>query len=157
MTGTWRTLIYTSGSTGLPKGVGVSHGNVVHLMHARRGYYEQRAERFLLVFSYSFDGSVVGIFWTLSGGGTLVVASAEEARSAPRLSQLVAEREVSHLLCVPSLMQQVMAQETGSLASLSAAIVAGETCPLELLEVQRSKLRACDCTTAMVRRKRRCG
>ena len=69
-------VIYTSGSTGQPKGVMVNHGNIVHSTTARYSFYETPVERFLLLSSFSFDSSLVGIFWTLCGGGTLILPPA---------------------------------------------------------------------------------
>ena len=64
-------LIYTSGSTGKPKGVQITHRNLVHSTHARSLYYGADGGRFLLLSSFSFDSSLVGIFGTLCRGGAL--------------------------------------------------------------------------------------
>jgi amino acid adenylation domain-containing protein len=128
-------VIYTSGSTGKPKGVQITHANLVHSTHARSLYYGLEPERFLLLSSFSFDSSLVGIFGALCRGGTLVLTPGPLQANLARLAQLVAQHQISHLLCVPSLYQLLLDQaEPGQLASLRVAIVAGESCPAELIQ-----------------------
>ncbi|CAM5644825.1 hypothetical protein SPURM210S_01800 [Streptomyces purpurascens] len=95
-------LIYTSGSTGEPKGVEVGHRELAASTLARRMVYAGKPV-FLLVSPLAFDSSVAGLWGTLTAGGQLVVAGAEEARDPERLSRLVERHGVTQLLCVPSL------------------------------------------------------
>ena len=128
-------VIYTSGSTGKPKGVEVTHRNLIHSTHARKLYYGPEAGRFLLLSSFSFDSSLAGIFGTLSRGGSVVLTPGPLQASLTRLHQLVAEHQVSELLCVPSLYSLLLDQaKPGELASLRVAIVAGESCSEEIVK-----------------------
>jgi aspartate racemase len=131
-------VIYTSGSTGKPKGVQITHGNLVHSTHARSLYYNYAANpggRFLLLSSFAFDSSLVGIFGSLCNGDTLVMTPGALQSSLPGLAQMVADQRISHLLCVPSLYSLLLEQaKPGQLASLKVAIMAGESCPVELVE-----------------------
>ncbi|HXM22671.1 MAG TPA: amino acid adenylation domain-containing protein [Terriglobales bacterium] len=126
-------VIYTSGSTGKPKGVQITHRNLVHSTYARSHYYGPDAGRFLLLSSYAFDSSLVGIFGTLCQGGTLVLTPGPLQPNLTRLALLIAQHRVSHLLCVPSL-YSLLLDQADQLASLRVAIVAGESCPAELVE-----------------------
>ena len=131
-------VIYTSGSTGRPKGVLVSHENVVHSTFARTAYYEESLTTYLLLSSFSFDSSVAGLFWTLCSGATLLLPAEEVRRDMPALIKLIQRKEVSHLLCLPSLYSLLLeAAEREDLDSLRCVIVAGEACPLELPEKHR--------------------
>jgi amino acid adenylation domain len=125
--------IYTSGSTGAPKGVLVTHSNLLHSTNARFRYYTEPVERYLLLSSHSFDSSVAGIFWTLSAGGALVLPHEYSHQTASELADLISRHRVSHLLCLPSL-YNVLLEQFAAFGSLRCVIVAGETCPPALVE-----------------------
>lgn len=123
-------VIYTSGSTGQPKGVQVTHRNLVHATMARSQFYSEPPERFLLLSSFSFDSSVAGIFWPLCTGGTLVLPRPGQEQDLPRLGTLIAEQQVTHTLALPALYRLMLEQiSVDQLASLRSVIVAGEACP----------------------------
>lgn len=127
-------VIHTSGSTGTPKGVGVSHRNLVCSTLARGEHYDGPVGRFLLLSSFAFDSSVVGLFWTLSTGGALVLPDAGRGHDADHLLTLMNRRRVTHLLCLPSLYQLLLDHDSDDhMASLRVAIIAGEACPPGLL------------------------
>ena len=122
--------IFTSGSTGRPKGVVITHENLRVSTGARPIVYGNRPERFLLLSSIAFDSSVAGIFWTLTEGGTLVIADREQARDPREVARLVDEGNVTHTLMLPSLYELVLRNTDESWGqSLSTVIVAGESCP----------------------------
>ncbi|HCF27097.1 MAG TPA: non-ribosomal peptide synthetase, partial [Cyanobacteria bacterium UBA11049] len=127
-------IIYTSGSTGKPKGVQITHQNLVNSTQARLNYYQQPVGSFLLLSSFAFDSSVAGIFWTLCSGGTLVFPQAEGEQNIAYLLNLITQNQVTHLLSLPSLYKVVLEQASQQeLVSLRSAIVAGESCPPELV------------------------
>ena len=133
-------VIYTSGSTGHPKGTQVSFRNLTHSTQARFRYYQERVESFLLLSSFAFDSSVAGIFWTLCSGGLLVLIAEGEQREPARLLTVLAQRQVSHLLTLPSLYAALQCDEEGARwmrsrsVALSRVIVAGEACPPALVK-----------------------
>lgn len=127
-------VIFTSGSTGRPKGVMVTHRNIVHSTTARFSFYERPAERFLLLSSFAFDSSMVGLFWTLCQGGTLFLPGDGLHQDILYLSQTINEQRVTHLLALPSLYHLLLEEsETGQLASLNTVMVAGEACHASLV------------------------
>lgn len=126
-------VIYTSGSTGQPKGVSVSHRNLVHSTSARLEYYPEVVRSFLLLSSFSFDSSVAGIFWTLCQGGTLVLPRQHLEQDLRHLAHLIATHDISHTLCLPTLYALLLADAAVvPLQSLRVVIVAGEACPRSL-------------------------
>ncbi len=122
-------VIYTSGSTGLPKGVALTHCNVLHSTTARLRYYREPVRCFLLLSSFSFDSSVAGIYWTLSQGGSLCLAPEEALQEPAALADLIEEHRVSHVLGLPSFYHAFLETVApGRLRSLKTVIVAGEAC-----------------------------
>ena len=134
-------IIYTSGSTGTPKGVTVTHRNLFYSTAARRLYYKEKVDSFLLLSSFAFDSSVAGIFWTLTDGGTLVLPAPGDERDIDKLADLIADQQVTHTLALPSLYRLLLDYApAGSLDTLRVVIVAGEVCPVELGSFHSSRL-----------------
>jgi amino acid adenylation domain-containing protein len=127
-------VIFTSGSTGSPRGVEVSHRNLAASNDARSIHYARRPQRFLVTSSIGFDSSIVGLVWPLTTGGTVVLPDDDEVRDVDRLGDLVARTGATHLLMVPSLYRAVLDRAADRLTTLAVAIVAGEACPMSLVQ-----------------------
>ncbi|RCJ23039.1 non-ribosomal peptide synthetase [Nostoc sp. ATCC 43529] len=134
-------IIYTSGSTGNPKGVPVTHKNLVHSTSARIAYYSEPVRSFLLIPSFAFDSSVAVIFWTLCQGGTLILINEGRQRDIWHLRKAIAQHQISHWLSVPSLYALLLDHiQPAELNSLRTVIVAGETCSPALVKHHRQLL-----------------
>ena len=147
-------LIYTSGSSGLPKGVQITHANLAYSNWARSQYYKSSPSVFLLLSSFAFDSSVVGIFWTLSTGGTLVLPKTDERTDIHALVSLIQDQGVSHLLCLPTVYHSILEAANGhELDTLDTAIVLGKVCLVGWLTLISPSCPMLNCTTNMARLK----
>jgi amino acid adenylation domain-containing protein len=79
-------VIYTSGSTGAPKGVEVTHGNVVNFLASMAQRPGLRASDALLaVTTIAFDIAGLELFLPLSVGATVIIASDEDVSDGFKL------------------------------------------------------------------------
>ncbi|MEO0492956.1 MAG: AMP-binding protein, partial [Actinomycetota bacterium] len=133
-------VIFTSGSTGVPRGVAVTHANLGASTGARDTFFDGVPARFLVSPSPGFDSSVVGLYWPLATGGTVVMPTDDEVRDADRLAARIHADEVTHTLMVPSLWRVLLDRRADQLRRLDTAIVAGESCPPTVVADHRERL-----------------
>ena len=133
-------VLFTSGSTGEPKGVVVTHANVVHRLPAYLGMTSGPC-RYLLHSSLSFDGAVGGMYSTLARGGCLVLVPDAVAGDPALAAAVVREESVTHLEPVPSWCAALLElAEPGDLASVRAVVLGGEVVPPELVAAAQRAL-----------------
>nr|WP_257890634.1 non-ribosomal peptide synthetase [Rhodococcus sp. USK10] len=118
-------LIYTSGSTGQPKGVLVSHANVLSLLaNTRVEFGFGPRDVWTLFHSFSFDFSVWEMWGALTTGGRLVVVDHFVARSPDEFTSLLEREGVTVLNQTPSAFGQLVDRELPQ--SLRLLIFGGE-------------------------------
>ncbi|MBI4470555.1 MAG: amino acid adenylation domain-containing protein [Acidobacteria bacterium] len=132
-------VIYTSGSTGDPKGVSVTHYNVVRLFQATEPWFHfDERDVWTLFHSYAFDFSVWEIWGALTYGGRLVVVPYVVSRSPEAFYSLLCNERVTVLNQTPSAFRQLMlAEETPGTArelALRLIIFGGEALDFQSLK-----------------------
>uniref|UniRef100_UPI0026141C2B non-ribosomal peptide synthetase n=1 Tax=uncultured Algibacter sp. TaxID=298659 RepID=UPI0026141C2B len=126
-------VIYTSGSTGQPKGVPITHKNILTSTAGRLDFYDENPTAFLLMSSISFDSSKAGIFWTLCTGGNLVIAEKRIEQDLDKIGNIIEKQSISHTLMLPSLYNLILKYvDDKKLQSIKTVIVAGEACTSKL-------------------------
>jgi amino acid adenylation domain-containing protein len=125
-------IIYTSGSTGSPKGVLLTHRNVLAVLVGRQCYEEQPGT-LVLPFPFAFDVFLTFTVWTLGVGGHLVLTAAQLGADLKEIAMLVAEHRASHLVGPPHLHRALLDHDHGkTMRGLATAITGGEACPASL-------------------------
>lgn len=131
-------VIYTSGSTGNPKGVLVTHYNIMRLMSSTEHWFNFRpSDVWTLFHSQAFDFSVWEIWGALLYGGRLVIVPYLLSRSPEEFYSLLNRERVTVLNQTPSAFRQLM-QVEGRLdaeqLALRYVIFGGEALDLQSLK-----------------------
>ncbi|WP_041842395.1 amino acid adenylation domain-containing protein [Actinoplanes friuliensis] len=137
-------LIYTSGSTGVPKGVAVTHHNVLELA-ADSAFRTGAHERVLIHSPQAFDASTYELWVPLLSGGTAVVAPPGKLDVA-QLGKTLAEHAVTALWLTSGLFQLVADEAPESLAGVREVWTGGDVVPAASV---RAVLDACPDVTVV--------
>jgi len=125
-------IIYTSGSTGQPKGVTISHGNLMDYVHGLDKRIQiSKCTSYALLSSIATDLGNTVIYSSLVFGGTLHVFTKEQVRSAEYLQNYFNHNSIDCLKIVPSHWKAL--SEQSPLLPKELLIFGGESLPPQTL------------------------
>ncbi|MFD3704275.1 amino acid adenylation domain-containing protein [Nocardia sp. NPDC058658] len=121
-------VIHTSGSTGTPKGVMLTHRQLVNQFRwAQRTYPHGPGDVVLHKTPVTFDISAWELLWPLHTGATVVIATPDGHRDPAYLAEVIAERAVTTVHFVPSMLDAFLAEDAAAeLPALRRVFAAGE-------------------------------
>ncbi len=130
-------VIYTSGSTGLPKGVMITHRNVVNVVvNTNQRFQVGVNDKILAVTALNHDLSVYDIFGLLAAGGAIVMPNAARVKEPGHWFELINREGITLWNSVPPMMEMLVEYAANFHQSLSSslrlAIMGGDWLPTSL-------------------------
>jgi amino acid adenylation domain-containing protein len=126
-------ILFTSGSTGVPKGVVITHANVIHFVdwavrHFRIGPDDRLSGHSPL----HFDLSTFDVYGTLAAGATLYPIPPEANLLPHKLAQLIQDEALTQWFSVPSILHHMAKRDVirpAAFPSLRRLLWCGERFP----------------------------
>ncbi|MFD2942103.1 non-ribosomal peptide synthetase [Flavobacterium notoginsengisoli] len=134
-------ILYTSGSTGNPKGVPITHKNLVNFlcsMAIEPGI--SKDDRLLSITTISFDIAGLELYLPLIKGATLILADQETARDGRLLLDLVKKEKINFLQATPTTWSMLLDSGWNDKLPIKA-LCGGEAMPVDL---SKELLTKCD-------------
>lgn len=126
-------IMFTSGSTGVPKGVAVTHQNVLHFIAwGKERFGVTESDNFANLSPMYFDNSVFDFYVGLFSGASLSPVSRDLLTQPYELVPYVSMQDCTIWFSVPSLLMYLMAMKAiapGVLPDLRAIVFGGEGYP----------------------------
>ncbi len=119
-------VIYTSGSTGYPKGVQVSHSNIISLLNDRDFLEVNETDVVAQVSNESFDAATYEIWGGLLAGGSVVICNKEDVLSPETFEKFVENEKISVMFVTTALFNRMLDVNPKIFKNLRKLLFGGE-------------------------------
>lgn len=130
-------ILFTSGSTGIPKGVMITHANVIHFIQWAVNYFQTSpGDKISSHPPLHFDLSTFDVFGTLSSGAELHLVPPELNLLPHKLAEFIRASELTQWFSVPSVLNYMAKQDAvrfNDFPALKRVLWCGEVFPTPAL------------------------
>ncbi|WP_173964030.1 non-ribosomal peptide synthetase, partial [Flavobacterium collinsii] len=119
-------IMYTSGTTGNPKGVMITHNNIVSLCKSCDYISLNSDTVWLSTGSISFDATTLEFFGTLLNGGQLILADTSSLLNIVSLRDLIIKHRVTTMWMTASWFHQIVEDDICVFENLTDLLVGGD-------------------------------
>lgn len=129
-------LIYTSGTTGRPKGVMLTHRNVINFIKGITSLIDFENKTIVSVTTISFDIFVLESWLSLIKGCTVVIANENEQNLAYYLNKLCLDYNVQMIQTTPSRFKALINDKDNIefIKNMTDIMVGGEAVPINIVD-----------------------